>query len=115
MSRRCALPLWSALCLGLAATSCALRITTGSQLPNATEGQPYSEAIETENGEGPLTWSGSPPANLNLNAQTGEISGTPNTAGGPFSFGVTVTDSASRSDSKTFELAYVVSMFSTAK
>jgi hypothetical protein len=58
-------------------------------------GVPYSSAITVSGGTGPYTFavtSGSLPAGLTLNANTGAITGTPTTAG-PFSFAVTVTDS----------------------
>ena len=77
-------------------------ITTPSPLPNGTQGQAYSTTLTATDGQPPLTWSGSPPAGLSLNAQ-GVISGTPN-ANGTFNFSVTVTDSGNRSDMETFDL-----------
>ncbi len=59
-------------------------ITSISPLPQATIGKPYSFAFQAVNGGVPYTWSvksGSLPAGLNLNAQTGVLSGTPTTGG----------------------------------
>ncbi|HXI43018.1 MAG TPA: putative Ig domain-containing protein, partial [Bryobacteraceae bacterium] len=52
---------------------------------------PYSQTVAS-GGTPPYLWVGSAPANLTLNSD-GTMSGTPNAAG-PFSFSVTVTDSA---------------------
>jgi len=56
--------------------------TTG--LPGATVGASYGAQLAATGGATPYTWSvvaGSLPAGLSLNAATGEISGTPTTAG----------------------------------
>ncbi len=73
-------------------------ITTNS-LPAGTVGASYSQALAAMNGTPPYSsWtiaSGSLPPGLTLNSSTGVISGTPSTStGSPFSFTVTVKDSA---------------------
>ncbi|MBA5866063.1 MAG: hypothetical protein GDA67_05120 [Nitrospira sp. CR1.3] len=60
-----------------------LTITTNS-LPNGTVTQGYSANLAATGGTPPLTWSivsGSLPPGLQLNANTGAITGTPSTAG----------------------------------
>ncbi|HZD04140.1 MAG TPA: putative Ig domain-containing protein, partial [Longimicrobiales bacterium] len=61
----------------------ALVVSTTS-LPDAVEGRAYSAVLEATGGDGAYTWSmasGSLPAGLGLDASTGEISGTPASAG----------------------------------
>jgi hypothetical protein len=70
---------------------------TTSSLPDATTGGAYSATLAASGGTTPYTWSvssGSLPAGLTLNANTGAISGTPTTAGSS-SFTVMVADSTS--------------------
>ncbi len=55
-------------------------ITTESPLPEGTVGQPYTAKLQATGNN--ITWSASGlPAGLTLNAATGEITGTPTTAG----------------------------------
>ncbi len=74
-----------------------LTITT-STLPGVTTGAVYSQNLAAAGGTPPysswLVGSGSLPPGLTLNASTGAITGTPNSAAGsPYQFGVIVTDS----------------------
>jgi hypothetical protein len=72
-----------------------LAITTTSPLPGGTLGTPYVTTFAATGGTTPYKWSvtsGAPPAGLTL-ASSGQLSGTP-TAGGPSSFTVQVSDSA---------------------
>jgi Putative Ig domain len=82
-----------------------LAIMTDNTLPEATEGQHYTQSLQAADGNLPLKWSGTLPENLSLNPETGEIQGTPARAGN-FKFAVRVTDSSTppRSVSKTFQL-----------
>ncbi len=70
----------------------AVTITTAS-LPGGTVGTAYSASVAAKGGVPPYTWtySGLAPG-LSLNATTGQITGTPTTAG-PYSETITVTDS----------------------
>ena len=69
------------------------------QIPDASVGRTYSYNTNFCCGSGPLTysWTGATPPGLNLNSATGQISGTPTTAG-PYQFTVTATDSANSSN-----------------
>src|ERR1019366_5453359 len=82
------------------AIDAALTITTTS-LPNGTVGVAYAQTLAASGGAGGYTnWtvvpgSGALPNGLTLNASSGAISGKPTTTtGNPFSFSVTVQDSA---------------------
>ncbi len=79
-------------------------ITTDT-LPNGKVGEAYSHTL-TATGTAPITWSidGGLPAGLSLNADTGEISGTP-TAEGTAKFTVKATNSAG---SNTKELSITI-------
>jgi len=85
----------------------SLRIVTEPPLPSGTIGVPYSVLLEADGGTQPYTWSiagGALPPGLNINPTTGEISGTPTTAG-TFGFTVQVEDSSQLVVSKQFNLA----------
>lgn len=80
-----------------------LAVTTAS-LPDGVVGNTYSAALQVSGGNGSYTWSvlsGSLPEGLSLSS-TGEIAGTPTTAG-TFSFTTMATDST-LSDSKVYSL-----------
>ena len=79
-------------------------ITTDT-LPDGKVGEAYSHTL-TATGTAPITWSvdGGLPANLSLNVNTGEISGTP-TADGTAKFTVKATNSAG---SNTKELSITI-------
>ena len=82
-----------------------LTITTGSPLPNASVGSPYSQTLTATGGFPPYTWSlvtGSLPPGLNLSS-AGVLSGTP-TQTGTVTFSVFVGDPQENSDSKSFTL-----------
>ena len=79
-----------------------LTITTGSPLPNASVGSPYSQTLTATGGFPPYTWSlvtGSLPPGLNLSS-AGVLSGTP-TQTGTVTFSVFVGDTQENSDSKS--------------
>ena len=84
------------------APDAAPTITTDT-LPNGKVGEAYSHTL-TATGTAPITWSidGGLPAGLSLNADTGEISGTP-TADGTAKFTVKATNSAG-SDTKELSI-----------
>src|SRR6202171_198866 len=85
-------------------------ITNSSPLPNGTVGSPYSVTFTASGGSGSgYTFSqtaGTLPPGLTLSSAV--LSGTPNTtAGSPFSFTIQVTDGASATGSKVFQLTVV--------
>lgn len=85
------------LSIPVSAAAPALAITT-ALLPNGSVGTPYDRILTATGGTAPYTWSilagsGSLPAGLSLAASTGEITGSPTTAGS-FPFTVQVTDSS---------------------
>ncbi len=88
-----------------------LVVTTGSTLPTATSGVPYSVKLAAAGGVTPYQWSvatGALPAGLKLAKASGVISGT-TTATGPDSFTVHVTDSEAPAVSATESVSlYVV-------
>ncbi len=88
--------------------SAALAITTTS-LPSATVNTAYTQTLAATGGTLPYTWAvigNTLPPGLALNATTGNISGTPSTAGA-YNFTVQVTDSTSAA--KTQALSITVS------
>ena len=71
--------------------------TITTTLPNWTVNSVYNQTIHVTGGTNPDTFavsSGALPAGLILNSSSGVISGTPTTAGGPFSFTISASDSA---------------------
>ncbi|HZU28901.1 MAG TPA: putative Ig domain-containing protein [Bryobacteraceae bacterium] len=76
------------------AASTPLSITTNS-LANAQANQPYSAVLKATGGVLPYTWSARRlPSGLTLNAQTGQISGTPTVAASSTPLIFTATDSS---------------------
>ena len=98
---------------GLFTASCTVTVNapdaapsiTTDTLPDGKVGEAYSHTL-TATGTAPITWSidGGLPAGLSLNADTGEISGTP-TAEGTATFTVKATNSAG---SNTKELSITI-------
>jgi hypothetical protein len=82
------------LSLTINLTVAPLIITTGSALPRATVGQPYSVTLQASGGTLPFSWLADRalPPGLFLNASTGEITGMP-AATSNVSFNSTVRDS----------------------
>lgn len=81
-------------------------ITTGLLLPNATVGQPYTQAFTSVLGTPPVSYTlsvaNAAPPGLTLTS-AGVLSGTPTTSG-VFQFTVVATDAAALSDEQTFTL-----------
>ena len=105
------------------ANSSAVTVNTGPSLtfaapPPGEVSVAYRDALTATGGTGALTWSvssGTLPPGLTLNSATGVLSGTP-TAGGSFTFTVTVTDTAGGTASKgvTLVIAAVPSLSNPA-
>jgi hypothetical protein len=80
-------------------------VTTGS-LPNGQVGVVYNSSVAATGGVTPYTWgliSGALPNNLNLDPNTGAITGTPNTQGN-YNFTVQVTDAYAQTASKPLSI-----------
>ncbi|MBI4906336.1 MAG: putative Ig domain-containing protein [Acidobacteria bacterium] len=96
-----------ALSITVNSAGSALTITTNTPLPNATVTLSYTQTFTATGGSGTgYTWTvpvGTPPAGLTLTTG-GVLSGTPTAAGGPTSFTVRVTDSASAFVDKAFSV-----------
>lgn len=82
-----------------------LSIVTNS-LSTGTETASYSQTIATSGGTNPISWSlssGSLPAGLSLNVSSGEIVGTPTTAG-TYNFDVQASDVNGSTDTQTLSI-----------
>ncbi len=81
-------------------------INTPTTLPNWTVNQAYpAQTINVSNGTSGYTWTASGlPTGLSINASTGVISGTPNTATAYPAISVTVTDAAGASVSRGYSV-----------
>ena len=98
------------LSIVVAATVTSVQITTSS-LPGGQVSSAYLTSLAASGGTTPYTWSlssGSLPAGLIL-VSSGQISGTPTTAG-TSSFTVTVTDSSSPAQSATANLSLTITV-----
>jgi hypothetical protein len=87
-----------------------LSITTASPLPNGVAGTSYTATLASTGGSGAVTWSvtvGSLPAGLNLNGNTGAITGTPTTAG-TYGFTVQAADSGTPQQKVTKAFAITI-------
>lgn len=82
-----------------------LTITTGTTLPNAVLGQPYTQTFSAVGGAPPYVWTlagGAVPPGLNL-VTNGVLSGTP-TSQGTYFFTVRVTDNAGANVTQNYSL-----------
>ena len=82
-------------------------VITTLQLPAGTQTLPYQATLGAAGGMPPYTWSitsGNLPSGLNLDGNTGVISGTPQ-MGGPSNFTVQVTDSAQNTATAPLQIA----------
>lgn len=94
-------------------TRCTFEVTgqpltiTTTALPEGTVGTPYSAGVSTSGAVGQVRFgltSGGLPSGLNLDPNSGSLSGTPEQDGN-FSVGVTATDSLRRNTSRALPLA----------
>jgi CSLREA domain-containing protein len=88
----------------LGAPACPAITVNPLTLPSGTVGTPYNQTVSASGGTSPYTFSvssGTLPAGLILNAATGAITGTPNTAG-TFNFSITATDAVACSGSSAY-------------
>src|ERR1041384_1555377 len=77
-----------------------------STLPNARVGTAYNQSLAAQGGNRPYTWTisvGTLPGGLNLNAASGNISGTPTTAG-LSNFTVKLTDRDGQTDTQAMSI-----------
>lgn len=86
--------------------SAPLSVSTASPLTAGMVGVQYSLQLAAAGGQGPYTWTGTPPAGLVFNA-SGLISGTPTTPG-TSTFTVTASDSAVPKNSVSKQLSLTV-------
>lgn len=96
-------------------TAPPLTITT-STLPNAIVGAAYDQTLAATGGIGPFAWSassGSLPAGLSLDSNSGKISGTPAGPSGTANFTVAVNDAGSPAAKAMANLTIVVNGVST--
>ncbi len=90
-----------------ATISTNLAIATAGSLPGGTVNRPYTKTLQRINGTAAFTWSkvtGTFPTGLTLNANTGELSGTPTVANQNTSFRLRVTDGVNATAEKDFTL-----------
>jgi hypothetical protein len=86
--------------------SSPLTIITKANLPDGLVNTGYTKTLSASGGTQPYNWtiaSGSLPPGVSFNPSSGMLSGTP-TSSGTFTFTVQVTDSASATTPKTFNL-----------
>ncbi len=89
-------------------------VVTNSLLPDGFVGQPYAATLKIAGGQPPYRFSGNPPKGLQLDPNTGEVSGKPlsssgydrygNRTSGAASFEVTIRDSQNNSESQNVSL-----------
>ena len=87
--------------------SSPLAIHTGSALSDGVVGQPYSVQLQATGGAPPYTWAvsaGTLPLGLELDFNTGALSGTP-TAAANWQFTVLVVDAENHTATKVFDLS----------
>jgi hypothetical protein len=103
-----------ALSIQIAAVPAPLSITT-TAIPNGVFNIAYNQTIMTNGGVGPLMFAitlGSLPVGMNLDPNTGVISGTP-TAGGMFPITVEVTDSSNPAQTASQAYTLLILQIST--
>src|SRR5262249_11106062 len=102
-------PLTSSKALSITISAPALAVTTSS-LPTGDVMLAYSSNLATNGGTPPVTWGGTLgalPAGIVLNMASGQISGTPTTAG-VFNFTVQATDVSSPAQQATKALSITI-------
>ncbi|MBZ5582211.1 MAG: Ig domain-containing protein [Acidobacteriia bacterium] len=92
--------------LSLRIDAAPLQITTAS-LPNGTAGSPYNQTLTASGGVPPFTWTGTLPAGLTLDANTGTVNGA-SAAGGASVLAITVMDAAGVKNTKSYSVTFAM-------
>lgn len=86
-------------------------ITTGSPLPDGTEGVTYNQTLQRAGGAAPFTWTvtgGALPAGVTLGSSTGTLFGPPDVgSAGLYGFTVTLEDGNTLTDTETYALTII--------
>jgi len=83
-----------------------LAIAQPSAMPDAIVGRTYSQTLSAQGGDPPYTWtvsSGTLPPGLSLNATSGQVAGTPSSAG-VYTFTVRVADKSGSSATRSYTI-----------
>lgn len=90
------------------AVSCPSIALNPASLPNGTVGSSYNQTVTASGGTAPYTFAasaGALPPGLTLNTSTGQISGSPTAAGGPFKFTIRATDANGCTGARAYSIS----------
>lgn len=93
--------------VGIAGANCPIITLSPETLPSGVAGSTYSQIVSASGGVAPYTYSvasGTLPTGLTLNTATGEIAGTP-TSAGLFSFTIQALDAGDCPGSRSYSIA----------